>query len=69
LIPPYREKDLTQANDSKLTECRRHYVGFVFQFYNLIPNLTAHENIAIVTEITQHPMTPEQALEIVGLSN
>ena len=65
----YREKDLTQANDRELTAYRRNHVGFVFQFYNLIPSLTAQENVAIVTEIAQDPMTPEQALEIVGLSN
>jgi putative ABC transport system ATP-binding protein len=65
----YREKDLTQANDRELTEYRRNHVGFVFQFYNLIPSLTAQENVSIVTEIAQDPMTPEQALEIVGLGN
>ena len=65
----YREKDLTQANDRELTAYRRNHVGFVFQFYNLIPSLTAQENVAIVTEIAQDPMAPEQALEIVGLGN
>ena len=65
----YREKDLTQASDRELTAYRRNHVGFVFQFYNLIPSLTAQENVAIVTEIAQDPMTPEQALEIVGLGN
>ncbi len=65
----YREKDLTQATDRELTAYRRNHVGFVFQFYNLIPSLTAQENVAIVTEIAQDPMTPEQALEIVGLGN
>jgi putative ABC transport system ATP-binding protein len=65
----YREKDLTQANDRELTQYRRNHVGFVFQFYNLIPSLTAKENVAIVTEIAKDPMTPEQALEIVGLGN
>jgi putative ABC transport system ATP-binding protein len=65
----YREKDLTQASDRELTQYRRNHVGFVFQFYNLIPSLTAKENVAIVTEIAKDPMTPEQALEIVGLGN
>jgi putative ABC transport system ATP-binding protein len=65
----YREKDLTQANDRELTQYRRNHVGFVFQFYNLIPSLTAKENVAIVTEIAKDPMTPEQALEIVELGN
>lgn len=65
----YREKDLTRANDRQLTEYRRHHVGFVFQFYNLIPSLTARENVAIVTEISRDPMTPEEALDIVGLGN
>jgi putative ABC transport system ATP-binding protein len=65
----YREKDLTQASDRELTAYRRNHVGFVFQFYNLIPSLTAQENVAIVTEIAQNPMAPEQALEIVGLGN
>jgi len=65
----YREKDLTRANDRELTEYRRHHVGFVFQFYNLIPSLTARENVAIVTEIATDPMTPEDALDIVGLGN
>jgi putative ABC transport system ATP-binding protein len=65
----YREIDLTQASDRELTAYRRNHVGFVFQFYNLIPSLTAQENVAIVTEIAKDPMTPEQALEIVGLGN
>jgi putative ABC transport system ATP-binding protein len=65
----YREKDLTRANDRELTEYRRHHVGFVFQFYNLIPSLTARENVAIVTEIAKDPMTPEEALDMVELGN
>jgi putative ABC transport system ATP-binding protein len=65
----YREIDLTRANDRELTEYRRHHVGFVFQFYNLIPSLTARENVAIVTEIATDPMTPEDALDLVGLGN
>ena len=58
---------LTGADDDSLTRFRREHVGFVFQFYNLIPSLTARENVALVTEIASDPMTPEQALELVGL--
>src|SRR5690606_17933923 len=58
-----------RANDRELTDYRRHHVGFVFQFYNLIPSLTARENVAIVTEIAREPMTPEDALAMVGLSD
>jgi len=64
----YRSHDITQADDNELTDYRRYHVGFVFQFYNLIPSLTALENVAIVTEIAKHPMKPEEALGIVGLS-
>ncbi len=63
----YHSRDLTQADDKELTEYRRYHVGFVFQFYNLIPSLTARENVAAVTEIARHPMAPEEALQIVGL--
>src|SRR5512140_2553800 len=63
----YRDRDLTRADDAVLTEYRRHHVGFVFQFYNLIPSLTARENVAIVTEIAKAPMRPEEALALVGL--
>ena len=63
----YRDHDLTTATDRQLTRYRRDHVGFVFQFYNLIPSLTARENVAIVTEIAQDPMTPEDALALVGL--
>ncbi|MBK1735159.1 ABC transporter [Halorhodospira abdelmalekii] len=59
--------DLTAAGEGELTAFRRHFVGFVFQFYNLIPSLTARENVAIVTEIARDPMAPEAALELVGL--
>lgn len=59
--------DLSHANEHDLTEYRRYNVGFVFQFYNLIPSLTARENVAVVTEIAKAPMTPEEALELVGL--
>lgn len=65
----YREKDLTKATEKELTEYRRHYVGFVFQFYNLIPSLTALENVAIVTEIAQNPMEPQEALELVKMGD
>ncbi len=65
----YRGEDLTRADDRRLTEYRRHHVGFVFQFYNLIPSLTARENVAIVTEIARRPMAPEAALELVGLGD
>jgi putative ABC transport system ATP-binding protein len=64
----YRGKTLTNANERELTEYRRFHVGFVFQFYNLIPSLTARENVAVVTEIAQNPMTPEEALQLVGLT-
>jgi len=59
--------DITEASDSELTDFRRRNVGFVFQFYNLIPSLTARENVALVTEISTDPMKPEEALELVGL--
>lgn len=65
----YHDRDITNASDHELTEFRRHHVGFVFQFYNLIPSLTAKENVAIVTEIARDPMTPEEALELVGLGD
>jgi putative ABC transport system ATP-binding protein len=64
----YKGRDLTRANEQELTEYRRFHVGFVFQFYNLIPSLTALENVAIVTEIARNPMTPEEALAVVGLT-
>lgn len=65
----YVDHELGQANDRELTRFRREHVGFVFQFYNLIPSLTARENVAIVTEIASHPLTPEQALGLVGLGD
>ena len=65
----YGGKDLVSASERQLTQYRRYHVGFVFQFYNLIPSLTARENVAVVTEIARNPMTPEQALEIVQLSD
>ena len=64
----YRGRNLTEADESALTQYRRHHVGFVFQFYNLIPSLTARENVALVTDIVDKPMTPEEALGLVDLS-
>jgi|SRR5690554_1556633 len=64
----YQSTHLTGISDRELTRFRRQHVGFVFQFYNLIPSLTARENVAIVTEIADNPMTPEEALERVGLA-
>ncbi|HSE12517.1 MAG TPA: ABC transporter ATP-binding protein [Rudaea sp.] len=63
----YEGHELSGADDTALTLFRREHVGFVFQFYNLIPSLTARENVAIVTEIATDPMTPEDALATVGL--
>jgi putative ABC transport system ATP-binding protein len=63
----YLDHDLTAAGESALTRYRREHVGFVFQFYNLIPSLTARENVALVTEIARDPMTPEEALRLVEL--
>ena len=63
----YRDTDLTRADEADLTAYRRRYVGFVFQFYNLIPSLTATENVALVTEISDDPMKPEDALRLVNL--
>ena len=63
----FLDHDLTHADDRALTSFRREHVGFVFQFYNLIPSLTARENVALVTEIARDPMLPEEALALVGL--
>jgi len=65
----YLDQDLSRATDRDLTRFRRDHVGFVFQFYNMIPSLTARENVAIVTEIARDPMRPEEALELVGLAD
>jgi len=65
----YRGRDLTRATEKELTEYRRFHVGFVFQFYNLIPSLTALENVAAVTEIAKDPKNPEDALALVGLAD
>jgi putative ABC transport system ATP-binding protein len=64
----YRDTDLTNADDAALTAYRRQHVGFVFQFYNLIPSLTALENVALVTEISGDPMPPAEALGLVNLA-
>jgi putative ABC transport system ATP-binding protein len=63
----YRDRNLTAADEPTLTRYRREHVGFVFQFYNLIPSLTARENVALVTDIADEPMSPEDALTIVDL--
>ena len=65
----FADHDLTEANDRALTLYRRDHVGFVFQFYNLVPSLTARENVALVTEIARAPMKPEEALAVVGLAD
>jgi putative ABC transport system ATP-binding protein len=65
----YRGQDIAGAGDRELTEFRRENVGFVFQFYNLVPSLTARENVALVTEISQTPLNPSEALELVGLTD
>ncbi|MEJ8827020.1 ABC transporter ATP-binding protein [Variovorax humicola] len=64
----YLDHDLTAAGDDALTRYRRDHVGFVFQFYNLIPSLTAYENVALVTDIATNPMPIDEALERVALS-
>lgn len=63
----YKDIDLSHATERVLTDFRRHHVGFVFQFYNLIPSLTARENVSIVTDIARQPMDPADALALVGL--
>jgi putative ABC transport system ATP-binding protein len=63
----FLDHDLTRDDDEALTRFRREHVGFVFQFYNLIPSLTARENVALVTEIADHAMDPADALRLVGL--
>jgi len=63
----YGDVELTAADDRALTRYRRHHVGFIFQFYNLISSLTARENVAVVTEISDDPMDPAEALAMVGL--
>src|SRR5512146_1927383 len=65
----FRDHDLVAAGDRALTRYRREHVGFVFQFYNLIPSLTARENVALVTDIAENPMKPDDALRLVGLGD
>lgn len=65
----YRDRELTDFDDDALTRYRRDHVGFVFQFYNLIPSLTARENVALITDIAKDPMPPAQALELVDLAD
>lgn len=65
----YLGRDLAHATESELTHYRRYHVGFVFQFYNLIPSLTALENVSIVTEIAENPMRSERALELLDLAD
>jgi putative ABC transport system ATP-binding protein len=65
----YGERELTAFDDAELTRYRREHVGFVFQFYNLIPSLTARENVALITEIARDPMRPEDALDLVNLTD
>ena len=63
----FKDLELTGLSDRELTDYRRRHVGFVFQFYNLVPSLTAYENVALVTEISERPMRPDEALALVGL--
>lgn len=63
----FRDQELTRFDEAALTRYRRRHVGFVFQFYNLVPSLTARENVELVTEISENPMSPEEALGLVGL--
>jgi putative ABC transport system ATP-binding protein len=65
----YGEEELSMVSDSQLTQFRRRHVGFVFQFYNLIPSLTARENVALVTDIASNPMPAEEALALVQLQH
>lgn len=65
----YRQLDLTAHEEDELTRYRRESIGFVFQFYNLIPSLTARENVALITEIARDPMPPEEALDMVNLGS
>ena len=64
----FRDLELTALGDRGLTRYRRDHVGFVFQFYNLVPSLTAQENVQLVTDVAAHPMRPEEALALVGLT-
>lgn len=64
----FQDHELSRMTERELTFYRRDHVGFVFQFYNLVPSLTARENVALVTEIARRPMSPEEALDLVGLT-
>ncbi len=64
----WRDHDLARAGEQELTRYRRDHVGFVFQFYNLIPSLTVRENVALVTDIAPHPMPVDEAIDLVGLA-
>jgi putative ABC transport system ATP-binding protein len=64
----YCGEDFSRPTEEALTQHRRHHIGFVFQFYNLIPSLTAYENVAIVADIAPAPMSPDDALSLVGLA-
>jgi putative ABC transport system ATP-binding protein len=65
----WQDHDLVSADERALTQYRREHVGFVFQFYNLIGSLTARENVQLATELVRDPMSPEAALEVVGLAD
>ena len=65
----FGEQELTGLDDAGLTRFRRAHVGFIFQFYNLIPSLTAEENVRLVTDIAEHPLAPAEALALVGLAD
>jgi len=65
----FRDLELTTLSDRSLTRYRRDHVGFVFQFYNLVPSLTARENVQLVTDVADDPMAPAEALELVGLEH
>ena len=65
----FKDQELSSFSERQLTRYRRDHVGFVFQFYNLIPSLTARENVALVTEVAKHPMSPDEALAMVDLED
>ncbi|MFZ5628728.1 MAG: ABC transporter ATP-binding protein [Spirochaetota bacterium] len=65
----FRDRDISTMTEDELTQFRRAHIGFVFQFYNLIPSLTAQENIALVTDIVKDPMSPEEAMRLVDLGD
>ena len=67
-VARFEGRDLVQANDAELMRYRRRSVGFIFQFFNLSPSLTARENVELITEIAEHPMAPDEALAMVGLA-